>query len=351
MGMSASQMRYCMLAGKQSDVEFQGQQINQQRTTLATQSSALNTQLLDLNVPTPPSSDDFTIKNYTFTSGAGETCTITGVQYNSSSTAVNGTDPGKWSINYTTKAIGDKGGIYATPTVTDNNGNYTIGGNALTLVNLTTLTDANASNSSDEDTTDFTNLSIIAKDCGLVKDGSGNVITTPTAAQVAGKFYKYESDGVIKYLLASDVNSIVTDPINHVGSAKENSYFVDTNATIITPSTLSNATVSFSESNRMTNIVTYDAEGNKIDHALSFTTTNDDAGYTDAMNEYNYKKSQYEQGMNDINAKISVIQSEDKKLELKLRDLDTQQQAISTEIDSVKKVIDKNIESSFKIFA
>lgn len=351
MGMSASQMRYCMLAGKQNDVEYQGQQINQQRTTLATQSSALNTQLLDLTVPTPPSSDDYTIKNYTFTSGAGETCKITGTQYNSSNATVNGTDPGKWTVNYTTTATGDQGKVYATPTVTNNNGNYTVGGNALKLINLPTLTDADASNSSDEDTADFTNLSQLAKDCGILKDGSGNSIKNPTAAQVAGKFYKYESDGVIKYLLASDVTSITTDPATNVGSAKKPSYYVDSSASITTSSTLTNAILTFSESNRMTSITTYDAEGNKIDHALNFTSTNDDAAYQDAMNEYNYKKDEYEQGMNDINAKISVIQSNDKKLELKLRDLDTQQQAISTEIDSVKKVIDKNIESSFKIFA
>ena len=60
MGMSASQMRYIMISGKKSDIEFQGQQINQQRTTLATESSTLNSSLLNMTVPTPPSSEDFT---------------------------------------------------------------------------------------------------------------------------------------------------------------------------------------------------------------------------------------------------------------------------------------------------
>lgn len=352
MGMSASQMRYCMLSGKQSDVEFQGQQINQQRTTLATQSSALNTQLLDLNVPTPPSSDDFTIKSYTFTDSSGATAKITGYQYNSGTTALSdGTQPGNWTVSYTTTATGDQGQIFGTPTVKNENGNYTVGGNALSSVSLSSLTDSDPANASKADSADYTNLSAIARDLGIIKDSAGNTITNPTPAQLANKFYKYEADNVTKYILATDVTSVQADPSTGVGAGVRTSYYVNDKASITTTHPLTNATIEFSESNRMTNITTTDANGNKIEHPLSYTTSSDDKAYADAMNEYSFKKDQYEQSMNDINAKISVIQSDDKKLELKLRDLDTQQQAISTEIDSVKKVIDKNIESSFKIFA
>ena len=52
----------------------------------------------------------------------------------------------------------------------------------------------------------------------------------------------------------------------------------------------------------------------------------------------------------DINAKTSIIQKEDRTLELRLKQLDTEQNAISTEMDAVKKVISKNVESSFKTF-
>ena len=51
-----------------------------------------------------------------------------------------------------------------------------------------------------------------------------------------------------------------------------------------------------------------------------------------------------------INAKIGIIQVQDKNLELKLKQLDTEENAISTEMDAVKKVISKNVESSFKTF-
>jgi hypothetical protein len=48
--------------------------------------------------------------------------------------------------------------------------------------------------------------------------------------------------------------------------------------------------------------------------------------------------------------KSSILQAEDKKLEMELKNVDTQHSAIQTEMDAVKKVIDKNIESSFKTF-
>ena len=46
-----------------------------------------------------------------------------------------------------------------------------------------------------------------------------------------------------------------------------------------------------------------------------------------------------------------IIQQQDKNLELHLNQLDTEQQAIQTELEAVKKVIDKNIEETFKTFA
>ena len=100
MGMSASQMRYVMISGEKSDVEFQGQQINQQRTTLATETSALNSQLLDIAVPTPPSTDNFTTTNYTFTDSSGTASSITGTQ---------STGNGLYTVNYTQNLIETQG--------------------------------------------------------------------------------------------------------------------------------------------------------------------------------------------------------------------------------------------------
>lgn len=50
-----------------------------------------------------------------------------------------------------------------------------------------------------------------------------------------------------------------------------------------------------------------------------------------------------------LQASISSIQERDKMLELESKRLDTQHQTVQTEIDSVQKIISKNIESSFKL--
>lgn len=47
---------------------------------------------------------------------------------------------------------------------------------------------------------------------------------------------------------------------------------------------------------------------------------------------------------------LREIEAQDKRYDLELKNIDTEHNACQTEIDSVKKVIDKNIERSFKIF-
>ncbi len=97
-------------------------------------------------------------------------------------------------------------------------------------------------------------------------------------------------------------------------------------------------------------ITTYSIQGSGTTYDLICTTETDDAAYNSAMNQYYYDKAQYDQMVQNVNAKIEIIQVQDKNLELKLKQLDTEQNAIQTEMDAVKKVISKNVESSFKTF-
>ena len=76
----------------------------------------------------------------------------------------------------------------------------------------------------------------------------------------------------------------------------------------------------------------------------------DDAAYYAAMHQYNADKAAYEKEIADINAKTEELQETDRTLELRLKQLDTEQQALQTEMESVKKVIDKQIETVFKTF-
>src|SRR5574344_1364301 len=70
MGMAASQARFLGLTARKNNVEFEGQQVNQQRTTLSNESANYYNDLLGMSVPTPPSVDDYTKITYTFADGA-----------------------------------------------------------------------------------------------------------------------------------------------------------------------------------------------------------------------------------------------------------------------------------------
>ena len=70
MGMAASQARFLGLTARKNNVEFEGQQVNQQRTALSNQSANYYNDLLGMSVPIPPSVDDYTKTVYTFEDGA-----------------------------------------------------------------------------------------------------------------------------------------------------------------------------------------------------------------------------------------------------------------------------------------
>ena len=81
------------------------------------------------------------------------------------------------------------------------------------------------------------------------------------------------------------------------------------------------------------------------------TQVQDKEAYEDAFNDYEYQKALYDQTISEINAQTEIVQRQDQKLELRLEQLDTEQSAIKTEMDAVTKVIDDNIEKTFKTFA
>lgn len=101
---------------------------------------------------------------------------------------------------------------------------------------------------------------------------------------------------------------------------------------------------------RYINITFVDGNGGKSTFALSTSTVTDNDAYNDAMNQYEYDKAIYDQHIEEINAKIEIIQSEDKNMELRLKQLDTEHNALSSEMDAVQKVIEKSVESGFKTF-
>jgi len=91
-------------------------------------------------------------------------------------------------------------------------------------------------------------------------------------------------------------------------------------------------------------------EDDSVTYALNVESVTDEAAYNDAMNQYYYKNALYDKTIQDINAKTSIIQQQDQQLELRMKQLDTERNALSNEIEAVSKVVGEAVEAGFKTF-
>ena len=107
MGMAASQARFLGLTARKTNTEYEGQQINQQRTTLSNQSANYYNQLLGMTVPVPPSTADYTKTVYTFKDGSLS---------NSISSMIAQVD-GTYLISYTSSWTNDFAVVSTAPTL------------------------------------------------------------------------------------------------------------------------------------------------------------------------------------------------------------------------------------------
>lgn len=194
-------------------------------------------------------------------------------------------------------------------------------------------------------------LAQILKDCPtdsinqyLSFDTSGNLIYTGNG------IYTFELNGKTYYTTKSDlmnsVNSPTTNP-NGIDTQSRLNYY---NASYISKKIeeTNNALLETDGNGRFTSVK---FDNDSLTYRLNVEEVTNDAAYQDAMNQYLYKKAQYEKTIADINAKTSIIQKEDRTLELRLKQLDTEQNALATEMDAVKKVIKDNVEKTFKTFS
>ena len=339
MGMAASQARFLALTARKTNVEYEGQQINQARTALANQSSLTFNRLLALEVPTAPSVSDYKSTSYTFSDGLTED-TITNIQTN--------TDPSTsnqypYLVTYkhdTTKYTSFNTNKLSGPITSNNQDsstnseypyvlNYSNGQTLLKEIHYDTLTNSD---------TDKLALETIKSKYSNLTD---NV------------FYSYNDSNQTYYISATDLynynydSSGKTKPYD--ATAKLQTYYA-ANIQSYEEST-SPAILSQDSTGRYTSMTINDGSANGTTYSLNYNIVQDDDAYQDAMNNYNYEKALYDKEIEDINAKTEELQIQDRTLELKLKQLDTEQKAITTEQDSVKKVIEKSVEMVFKTFA
>ena len=355
MGMAASQARFLGLTARKSNTEYEGQQINQQRTTLANQSANYYNQLLGMTVPVPPSTADYTKTTYTFTDGSLN---------NSISTMIAQKD-GKYLISYTSSWTNDFSVVSTASTIYTRKGDagnydYYVGAKKLRQLGEGFNVDADGKYIPDADGYNDEYLSTLSAEQlkNLIEEEKKYKaqLTEKYGASAEGYMVRYvqnTSTGTWSpYFVNKDVLEADTTQFSDtgssqsaiktytIGSAKETEEIKGVEARLEQDSTGRIISVTLNP----------DDPATKVTYAVTTNTVTDQAKYDDAMNQYEYDKYEYDQSIQNINAKIEIIQSEDKNLELRLKQLDTEQDAIQTEMDAVSKVIEKNTESTFKTF-
>lgn len=455
MGMSASQARFLSLTARKNNVEFEGQQINQQRTTLSNQSANYYSELCNMTVPTPPSVDDYTKVSYTFDDGA-LTNTITSMiakpnNYYSISyvqqwqddysivsasssmismstgkpaTKLSAAEIAKLEYYYYDETTGkgsavrydenqksyyteDKDGnkSYITNINENNLVMYLYDENETDLNKAVTLVNKDGNNYYTEATDkQYTIGSSALRGLGSINGLTADMISSMSETEFAKFKTTYSSDSYLKTLEQDQIvdllkqetyyQSMLNETVSgsassgdawHVRYIKDSTsgsyvpYFyksaevtnegnyTDGYATVDCYSLGSTTKtkevinelgkVEKDSSGRYISITLYETDENgdikdntAKEYSLTTNTSTDEEAYNDALNQYNYDQAQYDKAIQDINSKLEIVQQQDKKLELNLKQLDTEENAISTEMDAVKKVISKNVESSFKTF-
>ena len=352
MGMAASQARFLGLTARKTNVEFEGQQINQQRTALSNQSANYYNDLLGMSVPIPPSVDEYTKTVYTFEDGA-----LT----NSISSMIAQAN-GEYLISYTSSWNDDFSVVAASDSIvtrSGNNPNYTYNVGADTLRLMTNRNDTDIDALDQEQLNAIRNndeyLKTLSDDQlkNLLKEenqyiqmlneryGQGEWMVRYVKNTTTGTWqpYFYKKEVLDSAIYSNTGASQSNIPTYTIGTAQKTEEVKGVTAKLEQDST-----------GRIINITLNPGLDNQVTYAVKTNTVTDQDAYDDAMNQYEYDKYQYEQSIQEINAKIEIIQAQDKNLELRLKQLDTEQDAIQTEMEAVQKVIEKNTESTFKTF-
>lgn len=434
MGLSASQARLLSLTARQSNLEFEGQQINQQRTNLSNQSANYYNSLLTMTVPTPPSTDDYTTIKYSFVIGGNDatiaqvlpqdnkgnylveyttTLASIGVQENTAykitaSANASSTKTGKAElVNNPNEAYNADLQYYVkTFREDDEHGEYTALNNnserySDDRVAAGDVTFYDKFGNQVDKTAALNNGKLKDEYTALVKKESDEIGYSTVSVQLADrasyqnaldkgekvtKFQEntsdntYGNDNVITYSASNDttfstVGSEYKEAFINAGLdineyyqyksstgirfAKKEDVEKSANNSTLSITTfavasmnksqktqLSGVQIEFDTTGRISSMT--DAEGNT--YTMTASTETDDNAYEDAYNQYTYDQYVYDQKQNEINAHIEILQAQDKNLELRLSQLNTEHSAIQTEMDAVNKVISKNIETSFKTF-
>ena len=176
-----------------------------------------------------------------------------------------------------------------------------------------------------------------------------NILKCFTDGKYTGGIYSFTLNGIKYYTTYSDLEQSYNSGTgnNHIDGQTKLAYH---NATYISTK-IENTQKALIETDGNGRFTSIRFEDDSVKYTLNMETVTDEVAYQDAMNQYNYENAKYDKMIQDINAKTSIIQQEDQQLELRLKQLDTEQKALSAEIEAVSSVVKKNVEDTFKTFS
>ena len=339
MGLAASQARFLGLTARKSNVEYQGQQINQQRVALSNEVMGLYNEYNNMEVPVPPAVNDYQKTVYSLDS------TQEGYQIDSFSKILDGEYAGYYDValSYTNEIA--KAYTY---TAKDSVITAQKGANGYSYLNFQFGTETYTYDENNLDTSTITKItSDYEKYQGLSNIMASQGITS-------GTFYMYTKNGVSYYTSENDLDSTAFESVEGKNMYYGSYTFDYQGVQKVNETAHAKAALTQDSSGRLMSIQILESDdaADLVGNTYSITTAtqDDQKAYEDAMNEYYYQKQLYEKEVERINQKTETLQKEDRSLEMQLNQLDTEQRAISTEMESVQKVIQDTIDTVFKTY-
>lgn len=354
MGLAASQARLLGLTARKSNVEYKGQQINQERTALSNEVSGLYNEYKKLTAPVPPKVTDYQKTTYNVES------TREDYEIESFSKILDGDYAGYYNVTLSYS----KGMPQAYP--------YTAKDAVISVLRREMPYDGEEGTEGEEGTSwDYSYISFqfgteqylydendpdkstITKITDDYEKYPGLLTVMESLGVTEGVFYSFMRNNITYYTTQNDL-----DLTEFENKDDKQMYYGDYAFTyqgeINVPDTVNCiAALTQESSGRLATIQFITSDDPDLVgtvHSIRTGTEDDEASYDDALNDYYYHKALYEKEVQRINLKTEDLQAQDRDLELQLNQLDTEQKAISTEMDSIDKVIEETIDTVFKTF-
>ncbi|MBR1908295.1 hypothetical protein IJ818_05105 [bacterium] len=388
MGLAASQARLLGIGSKKINTEWQGQQINQARTALANEASRLWQEYYSMKEPVAPDITNYASNQYSFNDGNSD-YEIVSVDSSSSADGYNSKVKYKY---YQDTAIGNE---FENKDPQVQRTGATDGKSGISIKKLPSgaylVTKDGESQivQSLDDLDDDTKTALT--DAGIIKeqdDGSGNktyvdgslpapgfmvgtsktqiadrndVETDAALRRIAEKYpdsniakaiesgedlYTYSKNGIIQFACLEDLEKSINSSSKIDGQSSLMQYSTKFVQEEIVKT--SDAMVEKNSTGRYRSISLADFSNREF--SLHAESTTDNEAYDKAVQKYNKDKQAYDDRVNQIENSRKKIQEEDRTLELRLKTLDTEHNALQNEIETIKKIMEKKVDETYKTF-